>query len=228
VGFERVACDSRPEISSHGVSDRERDAPCDAALLDRARGDPEGAEGRAAASALLERYSDRVYLWCLRMVRDHEQALDLAQEVLIAAYRRLDTYEQRGGFSSWLFAIARNRCLSALRRPSLLRDDEDSLEAHPDPGPWPDRELEEKLDEEEVLALVRSHLDSEEQRAIWLRCFEGIPIEEITRLLGLESASGARGLLQRARRKLRTALAARGGAAGGGAGGAGVTGDDRP
>ena len=47
---------------------------------------------------------------------------------------------------------------------------------------------------------------TEEQKAIWLRCFERVPIDEITRLLGIEASTGARGVLQRARRKLRTAL----------------------
>jgi RNA polymerase sigma-70 factor, ECF subfamily len=198
-------CDSGSRRTSHGVNESGLAAAGDAELLDLARGGDGDAIGRRAMSVLLERYQERVYLWCLRMVRDHEKALDLAQEVLISAYRRLDTFEERSGFSSWLFAIARNRCLSALRRPSLWRDDEEAIENCADPGPEPDRELEEKLDEEEILALVREHLDPLEQKAIWLRCFEEMPVEEITRLLGLESASGARGLLQRARRKLQAA-----------------------
>jgi DNA-directed RNA polymerase specialized sigma24 family protein len=59
-----------------------------------------------------------------------------------------------------------------------------------------------------MLDLVRRHLDPLEREAIWLRCYEGMPVEEITGLLGIDTASGARGILQRARRKLRAALAA--------------------
>jgi len=47
------------------------------------------------------------------------------------------------------------------------------------------------------------------REALWLRCFEHMPVDEIGRVMRLENASGARGLLQRARRKLRAALAQR-------------------
>ena len=57
-----------------------------------------------------------------------------------------------------------------------------------------------------IYALIRSALEPEEQKVIWLRCFDRMPVEEITRVLGIESASGARSVLQRARRKLRAAL----------------------
>ncbi len=164
--------------------------------------------GGRAASALLERYQERVYVWCFRMVREHEQALDLAQEALLSAYRGLGSFEGRAGFASWLFAIARNCCLAVLRRPSPVWDEEDALADLADPDPGPAGRLERKLEEEAALHLVRRHLDPLEREAIWLRCYEGLPVEEITRLLSIDAATGARGVLQRARRKLRAALAA--------------------
>ena len=69
----------------------------------------------------------------------------------------------------------------------------------------PDEALLRKLDEEELLSLIHKNLSGEEQTALWLRCIERVPISTLTGLLGLEQASGARGLLQRARRKLRAA-----------------------
>jgi DNA-directed RNA polymerase specialized sigma24 family protein len=59
-------------------------------------------------------------------------------------------------------------------------------------------------------ALLRESLSPVEQQAIWLRCFERLPVDEVTRLLGLTTASGARSVLQSAREKLRRALARRG------------------
>jgi RNA polymerase sigma factor (sigma-70 family) len=81
--------------------------------------------------------------------------------------------------------------------------DYDAIEA---PDPDHAQQLEEREDEKRILALIRSKLEPNEQRVIWLRCFERMPVDEITRVLGLESASGARGLLQKARRRLRNAL----------------------
>jgi hypothetical protein len=50
---------------------------------------------------------------------------------------------------------------------------------------------------------MRRHLNPVEQRAFYLRCFERMPVDTITRLLAIEGATGARGVLQSARRKLR-------------------------
>jgi RNA polymerase sigma-70 factor (ECF subfamily) len=188
------------------VRTRELEALTDEDLLRAARaqsGDPTEAR---AASILLERYQDRVYVWCFRLVRDHDRALDLAQDVLVSAYRGLGTFEARSGFASWLFVIARNRCLSVLRRPSPIWEDDGALDEIADPSPGPDEELEKKLDEETVLESICLHLDPLEREALWLRCYEGMPVDEITRLLRIEAATGARSVIQRARRKLRAAL----------------------
>jgi DNA-directed RNA polymerase specialized sigma24 family protein len=63
--------------------------------------------------------------------------------------------------------------------------------------------------EDEIDSLMREALSPLEQEAIWLRCFEGLPVPEVTRLLGLTHRSGARSVLQSAREKLRAALARR-------------------
>lgn len=188
------------------MTGQELDALPDEELLRTARADRRGPGGARAASALLERYQDRVYVWCFRLVRDHEQALDLAQDTLLNAYRKLDTFEGRSGFASWLFVIARNRCLSALRRPSPIWEDDGTLGDLPDPSLMPDEQLEKRLDEEAILDLIRRHLDAVEREALWLRCYEGLPVDEITRLLRIDAATGARSVIQRARRKLRAAL----------------------
>jgi RNA polymerase sigma-70 factor, ECF subfamily len=181
----------------------------DEELLRLARADRHGETGRHAASQLLERYEERVYIWCLRLTRNHEQALDLAQETLLLAYRRLDTFEGRSSLGSWLFIITRNCCCSALRRASPVWEEEDRLESIADPAPDPGELLERRIEEEELLNLARQHLEPREQEAIWLRCYEGLPVGEITRMLEVDGPSGARGLLQRARRKLRAALESR-------------------
>jgi RNA polymerase sigma factor (sigma-70 family) len=188
------------------MTGKELNALPDGELLRRVLADPHGEPGKRAASALLGRYQDRVYLWCFRLVRNHEQAMDLAQETLLNAYRRLESFGGRSAFSSWLFVIARNCCLSALRKRSPWWEDEDAAEQVASSEPGPDARREERFEEETVLALVRSHLDRIEQDALWLRCYEGLPVEEITKLLHIETTSGARGILQRARRKLRAAL----------------------
>ena len=173
------------------------------ALAVSQRGRP---EGDAAVKELFGRHRESIYLWCRRMVRDHERALDLAQEAQINAWRRLDAFSGRSRFRSWLFVIVRNRCLSALRPVDVLRDPESELDGLVDPSPRADEELVRVEDEQRLRALMRETLEPEEHEALSLRCFERMPVEEITRVLGLDNRTGARGLLQKARRKLRGAL----------------------
>ncbi|MBU1698711.1 MAG: sigma-70 family RNA polymerase sigma factor [Candidatus Eisenbacteria bacterium] len=185
------------------------DTPSDEALVQIAREDPESVRSRQAASELLGRYAERVYIWCFRFVHEHERALDLSQDVLMSAYTHLESFGGQGRFFSWIFAITRNRCINAVQSPSLLRDEEVELEDLPAPHAGPEQLREEQADELVLLDLVRERLDPLEQRAIRLRCTERMPVDEITVILRIEEVSGARGVLQRARRKLRAALADR-------------------
>ena len=176
-------------------------AATDAELVALVRGGSPAAEQGAAE--LFGRYRGRVYAWCRRYTSDPEQALDLAQDVLLAAYRSLDTWEARAPFGGWLFTITHHACLRAVRARPLLRDDDCVLEDLPDPRPDAASMLEEAQEREALLALVQERLDPLEQRALWLRWSERMPVDEITRVLGIHTASGARGLLQTARRKLK-------------------------
>jgi len=175
-------------------------------LARRFQEDPTAQAGRAAASELFERYRETVYLWCFRRVRDHELALDLAQDVLISAYRALDGFQGRSRYASWLFTITRHRCYRAMRPREIRLDETIETDTLPSDGKPPDLRLEESADEDALLELIEKELEPEEQLAIWLRCVEKRPVEEITRRLHLQSVSGARGLLQKARRKLKAAL----------------------
>jgi len=178
----------------------------DEELVDRAVRDPEGVTGKRAAAELFERYSGRVYRWCYRYTRNHDEALDLAQDILFGAFAHLASFEGRSRFSWWLFSIARNRCRTAKRPASLTRDEAIELETLPDRSLGPDTWTEWKEEETALMRLVEATLDPVERGALFLRCSEGLPVEEITRLLHISGASGARAVLQSARRKLRKAL----------------------
>lgn len=181
----------------------------DGALIDAFFSDPEGTSGRRAASELFGRYQRKVYLWCYRYVRDRERALELAQDALARAWRALPTFARRSKFSWWLFVIARNVSLNAVAAPSLLREDAALLDGLPATAPGPAERFEQEQDWEAARRLMLDHLDDQERMALWLCCHERMPVDGITRALGLTNATGARGLLQRARRKLRAALEAR-------------------
>ena len=174
-------------------------------LLRVARSDPDESRRNEAAGELLRRYRDAVYFWCVRYTRDRERALDLSQEVLLTVWERVGSFEGRSKFSSWVFTIARNRCIDASRRVSLLADEE-VPEDIPDPVLLADVTVEQDEDEARLLQTIRTELDPLEQDVIWLKCVERVRTDEITTMLSIDGVTGARAVLQRARRKLRAAI----------------------
>jgi RNA polymerase sigma-70 factor (ECF subfamily) len=177
----------------------------DEELLRLVRADGDAERRRAAATELVCRYRDSVYLWCFRYTRDVERALDLSQDVLTSVWEKLETFESRAKFSSWLYAVTRNRCIDASRHVSYLLDEE-AVAAASDRAPLPDAAMYAEQDEQWLLTTIRTQLEPDEQQAIWLRCIERMGIDDVTRIMQLENASGARTVLQRARKKLRAAL----------------------
>ncbi|MEO5988639.1 MAG: sigma-70 family RNA polymerase sigma factor [Candidatus Eisenbacteria bacterium] len=177
----------------------------DEQLVRDLQADPDGPAGRRAASELLKRWRSRVFAWCYHLVRERERSMELAQDCLVSIHRALPAFEARAQVGSWIYTVVRNRCLSELRRRRIERLD-DEVHEPVDGAPGPDEAWQWKSSQEQVLQLMRAHLDERERLALWLRAYEELPVERITELMGLDSASGARGLLQTARRKLKAAL----------------------
>lgn len=187
----------------------------DDALVARVRGGAQTTAGREALRILVDRYQEKIYLWCYRRLRDRDRAMDAAQDVLLSICNSLESYRGDAPFSAWAFVITRNRCFRAGRNASRESREELDLSLLADEAPDP-QQFSAPRRYEETLELVQTELDPLEQRAVWLRCFEELPVDDITRELGLDARSGARGLLQNARRKLRAALDRKGRSAPGG------------
>ena len=168
---------------------------------------------QAAYEQLVRRYERPVITLIARMVGDRAQAEDLAQETFVKAFRHLAAFDTRRRFSSWLFRIAHNTALDALRRarPAVvpLEDGERVQDPAgvPAPDPVEQRALATAL--EAALGRVRP----EYRAAITLRYQEGLSFEEIGRILGVPEAT-ARSHVHRARRELSAHLTASGWAPG--------------
>lgn len=86
----------------------------------------------SAFAAVLERYEGKVYRLCCALLGERAQAEDAAQETLLRIWKALDRYDGRAALSSWIYAIARNRCLTALARRRTL----DPLHGAQQPPRW--------------------------------------------------------------------------------------------
>jgi RNA polymerase sigma-70 factor (ECF subfamily) len=178
----------------------------DERLVERYCEGPHSREGRAALETLAARWRAKVYLWALRMLRERELALDVAHDCFVQMLGALDRYENRGKFGAWLFSIVHNRCLHEVRRRRPVATDDATLERLGGSTPGADHEAGDRIELGRVLDVMNRVLEPEERLALWLRAQEETSVEELTRMLGLENTSGARALLQTARRKLRAAL----------------------
>ena len=101
-------------------------------LLRRARSGDESAFDELATGFRAE-----LELHCYRILGSVQDAEDLGQETLLAAWRGLDGFEGRASFRSWLYRIATNRCLNALRdrsrRPARLSEQPEATPLPPAP-----------------------------------------------------------------------------------------------
>ncbi len=159
---------------------------------------------QGALSELFRRYQPRLNGWCLRFTQDREAALDLAQEVLLRAFRSLHTYRGDCRFSTWLYVIARNQCWSdRLKRanepvhlPACMAYDVADRAAS----------IHERVETEQWLqrscqAIVRA-LSQTEAHVMMLHYGEEVSLRDITLHLGLRNKSGAKAYIVSARRKL--------------------------
>ena len=69
-----------------------------------------------AFNVLVRQWQKPIYNFIVRMISDHDEAMDLCQDCFMKAYRELRTLKDRDRFSSWLYRIAHNACMSRLRK----------------------------------------------------------------------------------------------------------------
>src|SRR5690554_7603014 len=74
---------------------------------------------KQAYRLLVERYQQKVFQTCMGFVHHEEDAADLTQEVFIKVYEKLDAFRGEAAFSTWLYRMAVNHSLNAVRKNKL-------------------------------------------------------------------------------------------------------------
>src|SRR5947208_6176885 len=176
------------------------------------------ADDAAAFAALVELYHHRLVMVLQNLLGSAEEAEDMAQEAFLRVYRTRKRYHPRAKFSTWLFTIANNLALNALRsrqrKPTVPLPAQESgpLGARPaeqlvaDAAPPPGH----RLVQQELAAVIRQALTglNERQRmAVVLNKYEDMNYAEIAEIMGL-TTKAVKSLLSRARCRLRDALTA--------------------
>ncbi len=160
---------------------------------------------------LFRRYQTRVAAWCLRISGRREEAADLAQEVFVRVYERLETFRFESSFATWLYLVTRsvtiNRSISNRRRDAESIDAEDFLEPAA-PGPSVEEAVGQAQLEQQLRQAIATALEPLEARILRLHFVDGLTLAAIDQLLELGNKSGARAYLVSAKRKLRRSFSA--------------------
>lgn len=161
-------------------------------------------ERRKLFNELYAEYDRRVFAYCLYVVGDRDKANDVFQEVFIKAYKSLHTIREEGKLSNWLFRIARNECLNAMKanqrndKRNVSYDETESMYVPPQ------REAGYN-DEVAHLHWGLQQLSNEQREALVLAEFEGYSLKEIAELTGA-SLSNVKVRIFRAKQKLYNIL----------------------
>jgi RNA polymerase sigma-70 factor, ECF subfamily len=169
---------------------------------------------RAEFARLVETYSNIIYRLAIKMLKDPQDAEDVLQETFLKAYKHLSSFDGRSSLSTWLYRIATNEALMAIRKRKIVTvsideplEDDEPLQPPIEIVDWcclPESEL--------MTAEARSYMDqavdllSPALRAVFvLRDIEGLSTQETAEVLNL-SEEAVKTRLSRARLRLRELL----------------------
>jgi RNA polymerase sigma-70 factor (ECF subfamily) len=181
------------------------DETSDEDLVECYRSSQDESQRRQAINELFARYQARILRWCIRFTRDHESALDLAQDIFLRVYRNLHTYRGDSRFSTWIYVIVRNQCMSALERRACQPSYVDAAAAADIADASSTRaysRIEEQDASERLCRAMLAALTATEANVMMLHYGQEVALADITRSLGLKNKSGAKAYIVSARRKL--------------------------
>ncbi|MFT3842611.1 MAG: sigma-70 family RNA polymerase sigma factor [Myxococcaceae bacterium] len=176
----------------------------DRQLLERAR-----AGDASALDDLLHRYEKPVFRFGLRMCGSEEDAKDVLQETLVAAFKGLPEFRGDAELSTWLFQIARSFCVKARRKPAGAPAQLAPLDAPEARGvaselAGPDAKAHAREIGDVLQAAIRA-LPDDWREVVVLKDVEGLSAEEMAKVLG-EDVAAVKSRLHRARLQLRENL----------------------
>ncbi len=189
----------------------EKMSPRDEELVARSKaGDAE------AFGELVQKYEHKIYNLAYRLVGNHADAADMAQDGLIRAFLAIKSYRGEASFQTWLYRIVTNVCRDELRyrnrRPQISLDEsaetgeKDYYRQVADQRPLPDQTFEAQETQAEIQEAI-SALAMDYRMVLVMREFQDLSYEEIAATLHI-SIGTVKSRLSRARQNLRQKLAA--------------------
>ncbi|MHC4206699.1 MAG: RNA polymerase sigma factor, partial [Planctomycetota bacterium] len=151
---------------------------------------------------LIERYQKPVIRMIANLINDRHICEDIAQEVFLAAYKKLPSFDPaRSSFSTWLFTIARNKSINVMKKRKILSV------SNPPENPDCSEPGDSLIRNELFVKLDRAlkSLSPKHRRALILSEFEALPYEQIAQIEGVRIGT-IKSRINRAKHNLKSAL----------------------
>jgi len=160
-----------------------------------------------AFASLVDKYKDMVFTLTIGLIRNREEAEEIAQDAFLKAFHALPKFRRKSKFSTWLYRITYNECISRLRKkkPRIVSfEDLDNTESGinfiESESDWEERE-----EQKRELSKVLLKLNESDRTLIMLYYYDGCPVEEISSVISA-SQSNVKTRLFRIRHKLHAEL----------------------
>lgn len=165
------------------------------------------ARDEAAFRDLVERYQNKVYSIIYGILRNHNDAEDIAQQVFTKIYFSIGNFDFRSSLLTWIYKITVNECYDYLRKRRVRKlvyesdlGDEEGVNmerSEPDQAP----RIDERLERRDLALKLLSKIGEEDRQLMLLKEVEGHSVEELARMTGMNENT-IKVKLFRARQKL--------------------------
>lgn len=160
-----------------------------------------------AYATLVNRYKDMTYTIALKILRNNEDAEEIAQDAFVKAYQSLNKFKKEAKFSTWLYRIVYNTAISKTRKKSVQKVDlsNEIIDNYSDDEIKSNLSLLENDEKKKLLNKILITLSPEESALISLYYYEENSTEDIAEIMGL-SQSNVKVRLFRIRNKMNYEL----------------------
>jgi RNA polymerase sigma factor (sigma-70 family) len=160
---------------------------------------------REAFPWVVDHYKDMVYTICLRMLKVEADASDAAQEVFVKVYRSIGSFQEKSKFSTWIYRIAYNHCISEIRKKVKIIDLVDELPDDENEGDVSGLDVLSGEERRTYLQMAIEALPETDATVVTLFYYDELSLEEIADVTGLTS-NNIRIKLHRSRKKMYRVL----------------------
>lgn len=160
---------------------------------------------------LYKTYFPKVYHTCYSYAKNQDDAFDLAQDVMLKAFNHIEAFQGKSSFSTWLYSITRNHCLSTLSKKKLLYHEDVHTAYNLIAEEFDTEEMENREKKEQMELELKHYIDllpENDKRMLELKYFQKYSVKDLQKEFDL-SASAVKMRLLRARQRIEQIIEVR-------------------